>query len=344
MASLFACFKRQRSEPDAVGKAALVDQMRGRFVDSVVDDVTLRGFLAARSWNASEATTMLQEHLKWRAENLPLPAEEAQPILESGALACLVSGGNQRPLLVVGLEQLSRVDWNVAGVMRRHLRAVAHCADMAVASMSDGVETWNFIIDCTGARSLPISFIQELTILMQAHYPERDNEIIVYPLPSFIQPLIAMLPERARGKLSFISTCDALCDKVGFSRAQLPERMWGPAGNLTAAYLFHISSRGALEQWYTLAAGEKLKWAFKVVENMVDFELRYRISKDGAQGKASIIKKVRKTYEEEGGYTAKYPGAVGLIFYNTCGTSSYWRGRSIFVSHEMVAKVAVVEE
>mmetsp|Transcript_43306 Transcript_43306/g.122426 ORF Transcript_43306/g.122426 Transcript_43306/m.122426 type:complete len:366 (-) Transcript_43306:102-1199(-) len=354
---------KSASGPTEEEKRALVEQLQGRFADADLDEVTIGRFLLTRSWDLDGTTKMLQAHVNWRRENLPVSLEEVQPILDEGKFALLGTGAERRPAFAIRFGPMLKVDFKQKGEMERHIRAAVYCAEAMIASMAPGVETWTAVIDCTGIRAPPQAYMQEFTKVMQANYPERAYKIVMYPIPRFIVTVVktfmVMLPEKTREKaagasadgavvarerardastVSFVSSIADLCEETGVTQSALPESMLGQTDLevLKGASVLELGAGKSSVHRHTVAAGDTVKWSFRVLEHNVGFELRFAAeessspaSPSSGAGAGYSLRKTDKVAEDMGEFTAEQAGALEFMFDNTF---SYMRGKTIVVS------------
>mmetsp|Transcript_7240 Transcript_7240/g.16380 ORF Transcript_7240/g.16380 Transcript_7240/m.16380 type:complete len:337 (+) Transcript_7240:78-1088(+) len=322
--------------PSEDEKATAFEQLKGRFgsEEGGVDDQTMQKFLVTRSWKVDDAAVMLQAHLQWRAQNLPVKREEIQHVLDDRKVAVLGSGAGGRPIFMLNFLKLLEVDWTQPGMMDQHIRATVFCAEEMIASMPEGVDQWIAVINCIGIRAPPMEYMQEFNKVLQANYPERAHKIVLYPVPRVIVKLVQsfmwFVPERTREKVSFVSSLDGICEETGLDRGQLPPELLRLPSEFEALEGTSAMEVGAGKKEvhrHKLEAGKSAKWSFHVLEHSVNFELRYLA--EGTSGDGEEVTTLARVKEGSGEYSATCDGVLEMRFDNSF---SYMTGKSLLVS------------
>lgn len=358
-----------KGEPRSEEQQELIKELRGRFGSEPLNDAMLRRFLITRSWKIDGAAAMLQSHLKWRTENLPVSVEEVQPILDKRKFVLLGSGADGRPVFALNFSQLLQVEWREAGQMEKHVRAAVYCAERMIAGMPEGVEEWVAIVNCNGIRAPPAAYMAEFTKVMKANYPERAHKIVMYPVPKIIVTLVktmmSIIPEKTREKVSFTSSLEGVCRETGLSMDQLPEEMAGTPADLEVlkgATAIETSAGKVAVHRESLSAGEFVKWEYRVIEHSVNFTMRFvaaplEVAQAGSAspsapasskspGSATTTKaavagagynviQLEKSQEASDTFSSDQPGTLEFSFDNSF---SYLRGKRIVLSLARSAK------
>ena len=190
--------------PEEDELVVLVQQPRNRFVGTTeLKNPTLRRFLEMRSWNVDRAAVRLQTRLDWRVLNLPLNLAEVSAILDDRRVVVLdTADSDGRPVFMMNLAKMNKMIWKDEGEMTLHLKACVYCAEQMLAGMPGEHGTWTAIVNCSGTRAPPNSFLTEFTSVMKTNYPETTHKVIMHPIPSaivmMITAMMVMMPEKKR--------------------------------------------------------------------------------------------------------------------------------------------------
>lgn len=140
-------------------------------------------FVAACGGDEAAGEAMLQEHLRWRASTLPLPA--AHPELPEWAYFHGTATDSTRIFFVQG----ARIDLG-KGNPNHYALSAAAAIDSETQQMST-LERFTVIVDTragAGWANPPIwhivPVVRECIRVLGANYPERVQRIVIYPLPS----------------------------------------------------------------------------------------------------------------------------------------------------------------
>merc|ERR1712176_744775 len=79
-------------------------------------------------------------------------------------------------------------------VVEDEIKALLYVLEEQVIPMMDksdiDKQKWKVIIDVSGIRSPPLSFLKQLNDIMEANYPERLEQTILLPVPHWLQSII----------------------------------------------------------------------------------------------------------------------------------------------------------
>jgi len=186
----------------------------------------LRRFLITRKWDVGLAAKMLETHLQWRTQNLPVTYDEVHEVLDQGRATLLGSSCIGHPVWMLDLAKLLQVDWHQPGQMEMHIRAAVYCAEQMMASMDDHVDQWIAIVNCTGVRLPPMQFLKEFSAVFQSNYPNCACKILLYPVPQVLARIVnsfmSFVKKKTREKMIFVSTLEGLCTESGLPKDKLP--------------------------------------------------------------------------------------------------------------------------
>ena len=140
-------------------------------------------FVAACGGNEAAGEAMLQEHLRWRASTLPLPA--SHPELPEWAFFHGTATDGTRIFFVQG----ARIDPDKGNPTHYALSAAA--AIDAEAQQVSATEHFTVVVDTRANDGWAnpkiwgiVPVVRECIRVLGANYPERVRRIVIYPLPS----------------------------------------------------------------------------------------------------------------------------------------------------------------
>lgn len=146
--------------------------------DFFVREDTLRRFLKARNWSVDESEVLLKKAVEWRREHDVINVEckwcHNKPGFHSIRQVGFDTQG--RPVIYACFTQITSNTPTVDDT-------VAHCTyliENAQKTMSDGVTTWVFLLDCRG-MTLPAcnpKIGYGLTQIFANFYPERLGQVV----------------------------------------------------------------------------------------------------------------------------------------------------------------------
>lgn len=196
-----------------------------------LSDATLRRFCVAREWEEAQIVEMLQAHLKWRKETLPMERTPAiERVLESGRIRVLRKG--KTPIMVTDfLWGEFLLDENITA---EDIIAAQICLTEEVLAEADAAsaedEPAQYIAVTTGGPP-PVPFIKQIAPIFEGNYPERCCSGIIYPIPRWLSyvawAILKLVPERTQKKFVLLSEEAEFCEKTGLSPDELPEDLKG---------------------------------------------------------------------------------------------------------------------
>ena len=196
------------SEPDS-GELAPECPLAHEF--PTIHSATCQRFLVARDGDVALASSMLRDHLAWRAANLPL--RDDAPLIGAGLPACTwVHPGHARDGSRVVSQMCCMIDMKV-GSADEYVVAFAQFLFDLLDDDSD--EKLTVLIDTrplSGAPNVPVRkllpLIQQISKTVSHQLPERFENVVVYPVPwslSFIWRLVRpILPTKTADKIQLL--------------------------------------------------------------------------------------------------------------------------------------------
>merc|ERR1719389_1274590 len=163
---------------------------------------------------------MYKAHCEWRQQTLPIPFEEVKETLASQKFYVLKNTDKDgRPILYYNFRKFMETSY----VVEDEIKALLYVLEEQVIPMmtmkgndNQSIETqkWKVIIDVSGIRSPPLSFLKELNEIMEANYPERLDTTVMLPVPHWLQTIIkgcmAFVDEETRSKFVFCNDAKSL--------------------------------------------------------------------------------------------------------------------------------------
>jgi len=326
--------------PEELSQA--VRRLRGRFAEvegtEAVSDGGLEGFLWQARWNVDEAAVLLQRHLAWRQENLPVKRSEVEEVLQAGRVAVLDSpNADGHPVLLLNFRRLLQVDFSQERELTTHIRATVYCAEEMISRMPPGVNQWVAIINCAGIVLPPTAFLQSFTKVFRANYPERVLKIVIYPVPRmvvrFVESMMWFVPATTREKASFVDSPDILCKAAGLSMEQLPSELASPS-DLRAPEVppgsaaLEVAARKKSAHCHTVSSGARVEWEMHTLEHNVILGLRFLPTSGGTSEPQEILSPVRVA-GKSGVFAAEQDGVLEFSLDNSF---SYMKGKSVIIT------------
>ena len=173
-----------------------------------VHSATRQRFVDARDGDVSLASSMLRDHLEWRAENLPLP--DGAPLIGAGLPAFTwLRPGRARDGSRVVSQMCCMIDLKL-GSANNYVLALAQLLFDLLDDGSD--EKLTVLIDTRPLPGAPnvsvlklLPLIQQMSNTLSHQFPERLENLVVYPVPmalSFIWGLVRpFLPPKTADKI-----------------------------------------------------------------------------------------------------------------------------------------------
>lgn len=199
--------------------------MQDRFPDVPIH--TLIRFLKARDYDIKKATAMYQAHAEWRQKTFPLPSQHATATLSTRKFYMLDDlDEDGRPVILYCLNRFKETPY----VVEDEIEALLYLLEsQVIPRFGPSFETQRFtvLINVSGIRSPPISFLQSVNTVMEANYPETLHRTIMFPVPYWlrktIQALTSFLAEETRKKLAYVNDIKSLAELAG-----MPIEKMGP--------------------------------------------------------------------------------------------------------------------
>lgn len=192
---------------------------------------TIERFLIARNYNVEKATLMLQNHIEWRAANLPVSREE------------VLTEGQRGILMIKGKSKLGYQIMTARGRMQRPkernleemLRGGIYLVEKALDEFGDKRDTpeakFVLVFDRTNSdRShVDTEFWKQMAHIVQDNYPERLDKILVYPANILFRSIWAVfkwfIDAKTRNKLVMLGNESQLQGYI--DRSQLLRNLGG---------------------------------------------------------------------------------------------------------------------
>lgn len=188
---------RRSSAIGNIREADALRSLRGRFPRA--DEGDLGRFLRARDYDAEKAAAMYEAHLGWRAEELNWTDDERRKIqttLSSRKFYVLDgrdAGG--RPVVYFCLRRFADGSYDIEEELRAYVFMIE---EEIIPSLDEGTDgTWTVLVDVSGIRMPPLSFLKRSNEIFANNYPERLNRLVMFPVPGFVKKII-------RGMLHFV--------------------------------------------------------------------------------------------------------------------------------------------
>ena len=187
--------------------------MKQRFPDASEDD--LLRFLKARQFR-TEALDMYQAHLDWRAETLPMLEDDQQQIEQTLSTKKFYlldrCDGDGRPILFFCLRRFMEMGYDVEEEEKAMIFMMEkHVVPKLVEQQQ---QQYTVLIDVSGIRSPPLSFLTRINAVMEANYPERVYRSILFPVPYLVQKIITgmliFVAKETREKFFYVDSVSKL--------------------------------------------------------------------------------------------------------------------------------------
>jgi hypothetical protein len=224
---VFGWFKKELSDEE---KTAILESVRADFEGEALSDGTLRRYCVAREWDKQKIVEMLQSHLAWRKETLPVERTPAiEKVLESGRIR-LLRGGSE-PVICVDFKwgRFLLDGFETQDIVKAQICVLEDALAEADAASPEGVPA-QFISVSTGGPP-PTQFIKDISPIFDVNYPERMKTGIIYPIPRWLKHLVdamlIFLSKRTRDKFVLLSEEAEFVEKTGLPADKLPEDLKG---------------------------------------------------------------------------------------------------------------------
>jgi hypothetical protein len=193
--------------------------MKQKFPDASEDD--LLRFLKARKFR-KQAVDMYQAHLDWRNEILPILQDHQQQILENLSTRKFYlldhTDPDGRPVIFFCLRRFKEMGYDVDEEEMAMIYMMEN--DVIPKLEQQQHQQYTVLIDVSGIRSPPLSFLTRINAVMEANYPERVYRIILFPVPYLVQKIITgmliFVAKETREKFFYVNSVSALeeCAKM----------------------------------------------------------------------------------------------------------------------------------
>jgi hypothetical protein len=149
--------------------------LKSRFPDC--DDETLARFLIARNGDIDKASQLLNAHLNWRSENLPIVKSTVVNELYKGKVYAHGVDKEGHPLVVY----LPRFNDPSVRDLEEMSRSLLYWTESVLESMPSNKSKATILVDRTGNSQPDMDFIKFVAKAFQDNYPERAYRFIIYP-------------------------------------------------------------------------------------------------------------------------------------------------------------------
>jgi len=219
-----------KKEPTDEEKAAVVDAVRDEFKGEALSDATIKRYCVAREWDQPKIVEMLQSHLAWRKETLPIERTPAiEKVLESGRIRVLRRG--PEPVICVDFMwgRFLLDGFDAQDIVKAEISVLEDVLAEADAACPEECPA-QFIAVSTGGPP-PTDFIKNISPIFDVNYPERMKAGIIYPIPRWLKylvdTLLVFLAKRTRDKFILLAEEKEFVETTGLSAEELPEDLKG---------------------------------------------------------------------------------------------------------------------
>ena len=225
-ASAQSSMRRQSIQQIQQDHGSTLDAMREAFPKASVHELVR--FLRARKYNLEKANKMYQAHLDWRQSYLPtIDKEKAEKTLATRKFYLLDHlDGEGHPVMYYCFHRFQDMGYDV----ENELAALVYLfEDYCIPRFGPSLEQQKFtvLIDVSGIRSPPLSFLKHVNSVMEANYPETLHRTIMFPVPYWLQKIIksflVFVDPDTRDKFAYVNDIKSLEDF-----AQLKLEQMGP--------------------------------------------------------------------------------------------------------------------
>lgn len=122
---------------------------------------------------------MIEKHLAWRAEMLPVDKDDPKVVaeLDKGVFRCVGKDADGRPVLLFAANKNKTSERVVEDV----IRMMCYVMEEAIASMPAGIENFSLILFAPYGTELDIGLVSALASTFQDNYPERLHKLYALP-------------------------------------------------------------------------------------------------------------------------------------------------------------------
>lgn len=187
-------------------------------------------FLEARDGDVPSAMKMLQEHEKWKTENLPidLTRDGLQELLRLKAVAEIDIDETKTypPTVYINFSKLQAVDSISTDDV---CKAVVIITELMLARANDprNPKTSQFI-DLSGvtiSSGFRVEMLRKIYDIFEPNYPETLGKMVMYPVSSMLgttaRTLLNFVNDKTQKKFIFTSSLAVVCEELGWDQAEV---------------------------------------------------------------------------------------------------------------------------
>lgn len=212
MSSLSASARRSSVFELTATHPQAIQDMQQRFPEAHAHD--LIRFLQARDFHVEKAAQMYSKHLQWRQANLPISYDSVKETLSTRKFYLLDDTDNVgHAVIFYCLRRFKEAPYNIDD----EINALLYLLENDVKQKSgNSLETqqWTVLIDVSGIKSPPLAFLRQVNAIMEANYPERLFLTVMFPVPKWLQRIIAtflvFVDEDTRNKFAYVNDIKSL--------------------------------------------------------------------------------------------------------------------------------------
>lgn len=178
-------------------------------------------FLEARDGDVPAAMKMLQDHEKWKTQNLPmdLTRDGLQEVLRLKAVAEIYVGTNQLPAVYVNFSKLQAMN-NIS--FDDACKVFLIFTELMLKRSKDPRNPKiNHFVDMTGVSvSSRVELFRKIYEIFEPNYPETLSKMVMYPvstvLGTTIRTLLKFVNEKTMKKFIISNDLSEVCDEMGW--------------------------------------------------------------------------------------------------------------------------------
>ena len=166
-----------------------------------------------------QAATMIEKHLAWRAEMLPVSGDDPIVVaeLEKGTFRRVGDDKEGRPVLLFA----ANLNKSSERVVENVIKMMCYVMEEAITSMPEGMDKFSLILFAPYGTELDIGLVSALASTFQDNYPERLHRL--YALPTGM--LTRVMWEGVRPFLSTNTAAKVVLTSGGHRPRELEERI-----------------------------------------------------------------------------------------------------------------------
>lgn len=133
----------------------------------------------ARGERLEESAAMIEKHLAWRAEMLPVDRDDPDVAaeLDKGTFRRVGADTEGRPVLLFAANKNKTAE----RVVEHVIKMMCYVMEEAVASMPAGMEKFSLILFAPYGTELDVALVSALASTFQDNYPERLHRLYALP-------------------------------------------------------------------------------------------------------------------------------------------------------------------